>query len=192
MAKCGQTGDGLGYALFDTVLGPCGVAWSESGITRVQLPEADAPATEERLARWSANIRKSEPNALARTAIEALLSYFDGARTDFGDVVLDLEACSAFHRQIYAALRCIGWGETTTYGGLAACLGAPGAARAIGQAMGRNPVPVIVPCHRVLAAGGKPGGFSSFGGRVTKARLLAIEGVNLEPPAPLLALMERE
>lgn len=189
MAKHDQRGSGIGYALFDTMLGPCGVAWSTSGITRVQLPEADALATEERLARWSPDIRKSEPIPLAARAIDELQGYFRGMKTDFAGVTLDLGACSPFHREIYATLRRVGWGETTTYGGLADRLGMPGAARAIGQAMGRNPVPVIVPCHRVLAAGGKPGGFSSFGGRVTKGRLLALEGVNLEPAAPLLALM---
>lgn len=192
MAKLGQTGDGLGYALFDSPLGPCGVAWTGRGVSRVQLPEADAAATEARLARWNAVVARCEPTKDAAKAIEALQGYFVGKPQDFSDIALDLGACGAFHREIYSALRRIGWGETTTYGELAAAAGSPGAARAIGQAMGRNPVPVIVPCHRVLAAGGRPGGFSSFGGRVTKARLLAIEGVALEPTAPLLALMQGE
>jgi methylated-DNA-[protein]-cysteine S-methyltransferase len=109
-----------------------------------------------------------------------------GERIDFSAIMLDLAGVGPFHRGIYEALRRVGWGETTTYGALARQIGDPGASRAVGQAMGRNPIPVIIPCHRVLASGGKPGGFSAFGGAVTKQRLLALEGVHLDGGWPLL------
>ena len=100
--------------------------------------------------------------------------------------MLDLTGVGDFHRRIYDLTRDVGWGETITYGELARRVGAPGAARAVGQAMGRNPIPIIIPCHRVLASGGKVGGFSAFGGAVTKTRLLALEGVHLDKGTPLL------
>ena len=109
-----------------------------------------------------------------------------GRRVDFSQLELDLAGVSDFHRAIYDAARRIGWGETVTYGELAEQVGSPGAARAVGQAMGRNPIPVIIPCHRVLASGRKIGGFSAPGGAVTKTRLLALEGVHLDKGTPLL------
>ncbi len=109
-----------------------------------------------------------------------------GERIDFSGIALDLAGVGPFHRSIYEALCRVGWGETTTYGALARQAGDVGASRAVGQAMGRNPIPIIIPCHRVLASGGKPGGFSAFGGAVTKQRLLALEGVHLDGGAPLL------
>jgi methylated-DNA-[protein]-cysteine S-methyltransferase len=116
----------------------------------------------------------------------AIERYFAGKSVDFTPLALDLAGVSDFHRRIYDAARAIGWGETATYGELAQRVGAPGAARAVGQAMGRNPVPIIIPCHRVLASGRKIGGFSAFGGAVTKSRLLALEGVHLDDGTPLL------
>ena len=102
---------------------------------------------------------------------------------DFADVRIDLGEPDPFVARVYAAVRRLGWGRTTTYGALARDLGAgPEAARDVGQAMARNPVPLLVPCHRVLAAGGKLGGFSAPGGAATKRRMLALEGVGLEPP----------
>jgi methylated-DNA-[protein]-cysteine S-methyltransferase len=99
--------------------------------------------------------------------------------------MLDLDDQDAFFQRIYAAARQIGWGQTTTYGTLAKQLGVgPEAARDVGQAMASNPVPLIIPCHRVLAAGGKLGGFSAPGGSSTKARMLALEGVLVEPARP--------
>jgi methylated-DNA-[protein]-cysteine S-methyltransferase len=116
----------------------------------------------------------------------AVERYLAGKSVDFSKVDLDLAGVGDFHRQIYAATRRVGWGETVTYGELARRVGSPGAARAVGQAMGRNPIPIIVPCHRVLASGRKIGGFSAFGGAVTKARLLELEGVHLDDGTPLL------
>jgi methylated-DNA-[protein]-cysteine S-methyltransferase len=174
------------YYLFDTAMGPVGVAWSEQGLTRLQLPERDRAATERRLCGRSARAAPGEPPAPIRRAIAAVESYVEGERVDFAPIALDLRGVSDFHRQIYAAARRIGWGETTTYGALARLAGCPDAARAVGQAMGRNPVPIIVPCHRILAAGRRVGGFSAFGGAGTKQRLLALEGVRLGGDAPLL------
>lgn len=109
-------------------------------------------------------------------AIDAVIELLDGARTDLSFVALDCEGLGAFERRAYEAARSIPPGSTTTYGAIAAALGEPGAARAVGQAMGHNPFPVIVPCHRVLATDGSLGGFSAGGGTRTKLRLLAIEG----------------
>jgi methylated-DNA-[protein]-cysteine S-methyltransferase len=113
-------------------------------------------------------------------------AYFEGAETSFTDVALDLSGISAFNAKIYTALRSIGWGEATSYGALAAAIGEPGAARAIGAAMGANPWPLIVPCHRVLAANGKIGGFSAHGGRATKRRMLQLERIDADGAAPML------
>lgn len=174
------------YCLFDTAIGTVGVAWSADGITRLQLPEAGRAATERRLRGRSAAAVEDTPPTPIKRAIDDLQRYVAGERIDFSGIELDLTGVGPFHRSIYDALRRIGWGETTTYGALARQAGDPGAARAVGQAMGRNPIPVIIPCHRVLASGGKPGGFSAFGGAVTKQRLLALEGVYLDGGAPLL------
>ena len=126
------------------------------------------------------------PPAPVREAIALLERYFAGERIDFARVALDLVAVGSFHRAIYDVARSLGWGQTATYGELARQVGSPGAARAVGQAMGHNPVPVIIPCHRVLAAGRKIGGFSALGGALTKERLLALEGVHLGNGTPLL------
>jgi methylated-DNA-[protein]-cysteine S-methyltransferase len=177
--------------LFATAFGPCGVAWNDGGLTRLQLPERDGPATERRLQRRAEIVRPGEAPEWVAWAVVALQRYFAGRPVDFAGICLDLSGCSGFHQRIYEALRGIGWGKTTTYGALAAQVGSPDAARAIGQAMGRNPLPIIVPCHRVLASGGKIGGFSAHGGATTKERLLELEGVARQPNAPpLLALMQ--
>jgi methylated-DNA-[protein]-cysteine S-methyltransferase len=174
------------YCLFDTAIGAVGLAWSADGITRLQLPEAGRAATERRLRGRSASTVADQPPPQISRAIDAVQRYMAGERMDFSDIKLDLTGVGPFHRSIYEALRRVGWGETTTYGALARQDGDAGASRAVGQAMGRNPIPVIIPCHRVLASGGKPGGFSAFGGAVTKQRLLALEGVHLDGGAPLL------
>jgi len=175
------------YCLFDTGLGVVGVAWSKRGLTRLQLPESTRGGTERRLRGPSLDMSVGEPPPRIRRAMGDIESYFSGERVDFSPLVLDLASVSDFHRRIYDVTRGIGWGDTMTYGELARRVGAPGAPRAIGQAMGRNPIPIIIPCHRVLASGGKIGGFSAFGGAVTKTRLLALEGVHLgngTPPLP--------
>lgn len=118
-------------------------------------------------------------------AIAAVKRYFAGEKMDFSNIQLDLGEQDEFFQQIYAATRRVGWGHTTTYGTLAKELGAgPKAARDVGQAMANNPIPLIIPCHRVLAAGGKVGGFSAPGGSATKVRMLELEGVHVGPPEP--------
>jgi methylated-DNA-[protein]-cysteine S-methyltransferase len=179
------------YRLFPTAFGTCGIAWCDGGLTRLQLPERDVSATERRLAPHGALAKTGEEPPWVQWAIVALQRYFVGRAVDFSGILVDLERCSAFHQRIYAALREVSWGTTTTYGTLAAEVGAPDAARAIGQAMGRNPVPIIIPCHRVLASGGKIGGFSAPGGATTKERLLDLEGVKRTATPPLLALLEQ-
>lgn len=163
------------YELFETEFGVCAIAWSSGGLTRLQLPEASAEATRKRIVRdRQADPATTIPGAVEE-AISLLRAYFRGERIDFSAVRCDLGAVSPFHAALYAALRQVAWGETITYGALGQKIGAEGGARAIGQAMGRNPVPVIIPCHRVLASGGAIGGFSAPGGRTTKRRLLALE-----------------
>jgi methylated-DNA-[protein]-cysteine S-methyltransferase len=176
----------MSYCLFDTAIGAVGIAWSGDGITRLQLPESGRSSTERRLRGHSMSTVETPPPPEIKRAIGDVQEYMVGKRTDFSRTKLDLTNVSAFHRRIYDALRRIGWGETTTYGTLAQQAGDPGASRAVGQAMGRNPVPIIIPCHRVLASGGKPGGFSAYGGAVTKLRLLALEGVRPGHDTPLL------
>jgi methylated-DNA-[protein]-cysteine S-methyltransferase len=178
------------HCLFDTALGACGIAWSELGVTRMQLPERNRRRTASRLQMRSGTRRSSEPPPNVARTIADLQRYFLGDRVDFAQVALDLTGVSAFYRAIYDMARALDWGTIATYGDLARGVGSPGAARAVGQAMGGNPVPIIVPCHRVLAAGRKIGGFSAYGGAVTKERLLALEGVHLGG-TPLLPGLHR-
>lgn len=173
------------YTVFEIARGFCGVAWSDGGITRFQLPEASASAAERTLLRRMPEARRGAPPPEMAALMAAVQRYFTGEAVDFTDVRLDLGAQEPFFAQVYGALRRVGWGETTTYGALAKQLGAgPEGAREVGQAMARNPVPLIIPCHRVLAAGGKLGGFSAPGGADTKAHMLELEGARHAPPAP--------
>jgi methylated-DNA-[protein]-cysteine S-methyltransferase len=173
------------YSVFETAGGFCGIAWSAAGIARFQLPTRNAEATERLLQRRLPGAEPGAPPAEVAAAIAAAQRYFAGEETDFSGFALDLGEQSVFFQQIYEAARRVGWGQTTTYGTLAKELGAgPEAARDVGQAMAQNPVALIIPCHRVLAAGGKVGGFSAPGGSAAKLRMLELEGVNLAPPAP--------
>uniref|UniRef100_UPI002632EF2A methylated-DNA--[protein]-cysteine S-methyltransferase n=1 Tax=uncultured Rhizobium sp. TaxID=155567 RepID=UPI002632EF2A len=176
------------HCIFETAGGFCGIAWSADGIIRFQLPTDEAAGTERLLLRrLPASTRAQAPSAFAET-VEAVKRYFAGDAVDFSSVALDLDSQDDLMRDIYAAARKIGWGQTTTYGALARTLGlGPEAARDVGQAMARNPVALIIPCHRVLAAGGKLGGFSAPGGSQAKARMLEIEGMKLAPPEPAQA-----
>jgi methylated-DNA-[protein]-cysteine S-methyltransferase len=173
------------YLIFETASGFCGIAWNSVGITRFQLPARSAAATERNLLR---RLQGAEPGAPTQEALEVIAAakrYFEGEEVDFSNFRLDLDEQDAFFKQIYAAVRHVGWGQTTTYGALAKELGAgPEAARDVGQAMARNPAPLIIPCHRVLAAGGKVGGFSAPGGSAAKIRMLELEGVHVGPPLP--------
>ncbi len=174
------------YLIFETASGFCGIAWNNGGITRFQLPTKSAEATERILLRRVPDAKSGPPTPEMVEAVAAVKRYFAGERTDFSKFKLDLNDQDAFFKQIYAAARQVGWGHTTTYGALAKEVGAgPEAARDVGQAMARNPVPLIIPCHRVLAAGGKVGGFSAPGGSAAKMRMLELEGVQVEPPRPV-------
>ena len=173
------------YLVFETVAGFCGIAWSSIGITRFQLPMRSAAATERNLLRRLPNAKPGTPTPQVVEAVAATQRYFTGAETDFSGFKLDLDEQNAFFLQVYDAARHVGWGRTTTYGALAKKLGAgPEAARDVGQAMAKNPVALIIPCHRVLAAGGKVGGFSAPGGAAAKTRMLELEGVHVGPPQP--------
>jgi len=173
------------YLIFETVSGFCGIAWSNVGITRFQLPEKSAVAAERSLRRRVRGAESGAPTSNVVDAVAAVKRYFEGEETDFSRFKLDLSDQHAFFEQIYRAARQVGWGHTTTYGNLAKELGAgPEAARDVGQAMAKNPVPLIIPCHRVLAAGRKLGGFSAPGGSAAKIRMLELERVHLEAPQP--------
>jgi methylated-DNA-[protein]-cysteine S-methyltransferase len=170
------------YAIFETAAGFCGIAWNDVAITRFRLPARNAQAAERILLRGLRNAKASAPPPAGADVIAAAKRYFEGEKIDFSAVTLDLGEQDEFFQRIYAAARLVKWGDTTTYGALAKELGAgPEAARDVGQAMAENPVALIIPCHRVLAAGRKLGGFSAPGGSSAKARMLALEGVQLGP-----------
>jgi methylated-DNA-[protein]-cysteine S-methyltransferase len=159
-----------GELTFATAFGPCGLAWSAAGLTRVRVLDSrdvdDAP---------------TDLPDFVTLARGCLVRYFAGEQVDFTEVKLDAAAVPTFNARIYEALRRVSFGTTTTYGALAKAVGADvGASRAVGMAMGRNPWPIVVPCHRVLVSGGKIGGFSAPGGAETKQRLLALEGVAVD------------
>jgi methylated-DNA-[protein]-cysteine S-methyltransferase len=174
-----------GFALFETAIGPCGIAWGERGVVGVQLPESSEARTRARLGRRFPEAPEAPPPPDVQRAIEGILALLAGERRDLADVVLDMEGVPAFHRGVYEVARTIAPGATRTYGEIAARLGMQGDARAVGEALGQNPFPIVVPCHRVLAAHGRIGGFSANGGIATKLRLLSIEGARTSS-APML------
>jgi methylated-DNA-[protein]-cysteine S-methyltransferase len=164
-----------GFTLFDTAIGRCGAAWSDRGLVGVQLPEAGEAETRARmLQRFPAAAETAAPRKV-QLAIDNIVALLCGEPSDLSAIALDMEGLAPFHRRVYEVARTIPPGKTLPYGEVAARAGAPGAARAVGQALGHNPFPIIVPCHRVVSAGGKIGGFSAHGGTATKRRMLAIE-----------------
>lgn len=165
----------MGYARFETALGPCAIAWSDTGVTAFQLPEETDELTVERIANKTQTTEAKPPKWVAK-AIKAVQKHLEGKPQRFTDVPLDLRDVPEFHGAVYQALLQVPPGQTTSYGELAKAAGSPGAARAVGRAMAMNPVPLLVACHRVLGADGKPTGFSAYGGLVTKEKLLALEG----------------
>lgn len=169
----------LGFCLFDTAIGACAVAWSDAAIAAVQLPESTRAGTAARLQRYTGALPESDPPAWVQQAIGRIQGLLQGARDDLADLPLDFSGVPAFHQRVYEIARTIPPGELLTYGEVARRLGEPGAARAVGQALGHNPFAPVVPCHRVLAAGGRSGGFSAEGGALTKLRMLEIEGARL-------------
>jgi methylated-DNA-[protein]-cysteine S-methyltransferase len=175
------------YAVFETGIGWIGLAWNGKGLTRLQLPERDRAATERRLLWRLSGAVETAPTGEMAAVVDALRRYAAGEAVDFSGVPVDLSEIEPFRVAIYDAARQLGFGETTTYGELAARAGHAGLARETGQALGSNPVAIIIPCHRILAAGGKIGGFSAPGGSAAKERLLAMEGVRVGPPPPAQA-----
>jgi methylated-DNA-[protein]-cysteine S-methyltransferase len=171
------------YHVFETAMGFCAIAWSNAGVSRFQLPTRTAEATERLMRRRAFGAEPGAPPESIAAVVEAAKRYFAGEETDFSQVQVDLAGEDAFFARIYGALRRVDWGRTTTYGVLAKEVGAGReAARDVGEAMAKNPMPLIIPCHRVLAAGGKLGGFSAPGGSKTKTRMLELEGVRIGPP----------
>jgi methylated-DNA-[protein]-cysteine S-methyltransferase len=168
-----------GVAFFATALGVCGVAWNRRGISGMQLPEARAAATRKRLRARFPQSHEAVPPESVQQAIDKVVALLSGSKPDLSSVALDLEGVPDFDRRVYEIARRVPPGATTTYGAVAGTLGEPGSARAVGQALGRNPFPIVVPCHRVLAAGGRLGGFSAGGGVSTKLKMLAIEGADV-------------
>ncbi|ATC23628.1 methylated-DNA--[protein]-cysteine S-methyltransferase [Caulobacter vibrioides] len=164
-----------GFALFDTAIGRCGLAWSQSGLIGVQLPEATPGAAWARLRKRFPDAVEADPPPELEAVIDRVRDLLAGDRDDLADIVLDVKGQSAFNLRVYAIARAIPPGETSTYGQVARALGEPGAARAVGKALGENPWPIVVPCHRVLGSSGSMGGFSASGGSATKAQLLTIE-----------------
>ncbi|MGE0213573.1 MAG: methylated-DNA--[protein]-cysteine S-methyltransferase [Parvibaculaceae bacterium] len=170
------------FTLFDTALGRFGIAWSDRGLLAVQLPETDDVSTEAALRKRVPDLSEETPPPLVAMAIGGIQALCEGAHSDFADTQLDLDGVSDFDRQVYAIALEIPPGKTMTYGEIARRLGDVALSRDVGQALGRNPIPVIVPCHRVVGAGGRLVGFSAPGGVATKHRLLAIEGAFRDAP----------
>lgn len=167
------------YCLIDTAFGPVGLAWGERGLLRLQLPDAYEARTRRHLTRDLDGVESDPPDWLQPT-IARLQQYFAGERVDLSDAPLDLDGKPEFMRRLYQEMIKLRWGETVTYGGLAERVGMPpGTAQSVGQAMGKNPIPIIIPCHRVLASGNTMGGFSAPGGTRTKLKLLELEGIRL-------------
>ena len=169
------------YCVFATEIGHCGVAWNARGLTHLQLPESDPATTEKRLAARSGSRRTDDPPAPIGRLIDDIQRYALGTKVDFSSVAVDLTDSDELCRSVYAAARTLGWGQTATYGEIARRLGIADP-RDVGQALSRNPIPIIIPCHRVVASGGKLGGFSAHGGTLTKERLLTLEGVGADAP----------
>jgi methylated-DNA-[protein]-cysteine S-methyltransferase len=169
----------IAYALFDTALGTAAVAWSNRGIVRTFLPESNAQVTRGQLVRRLPDARETEPPVHVRRLIDDVVRLLGGDRVSLEWVPIDDAAVPELDRRVYAAARTIPPGSTLTYGDVARLLGDATLARRVGEALGRNPFPIVVPCHRVLAAGGRTGGFSARGGTETKMQLLRIEGAVL-------------
>jgi len=168
------------YALFDTAIGRCGVAWSSRGIIGLQLPEKNPGATRTRLLRHCPNAEEADPSKPIARALADIQALLQGEKKTLRAVSLDMTRVPAFNARVYETTRAIPAGLTRTYGEIARAIGDPSAARAVGQALGRNPFAIIVPCHRVVGANDKLVGFSANGGIATKLKLLQIEGWRAE------------
>jgi methylated-DNA-[protein]-cysteine S-methyltransferase len=164
------------YTLFDSAIGICGIEWGPRGINGVQLPMGSEEKTRARIRQRHGDIEEAAPTTEVKAAIGRIVDLLAGKPDDLLDIPLDLDGVPEFNRGVYDIARQIPPGRTLTYGDIAKKLGGVELSRDVGQALGRNPCPIVVPCHRVLAAGNKPGGFSARGGVSTKLKMLAIEG----------------
>ncbi|MBB2938808.1 methylated-DNA-[protein]-cysteine S-methyltransferase [Amycolatopsis bartoniae] len=171
-----------GFAVFPTALGHCGIAWGERGVIGVRLPDGSAALTRARLHLNFPDATETEPPEHVRLAIGEIVALLRGESRDLATIELDFTGVPDFHRRVYEIARAIPPGKTLTYGEVADRLGLPGSAQAVGRALGRNPFPIVVPCHRVLGAKGAMVGFSAPGGVDTKRRMLVIEGARAEEP----------
>lgn len=163
--------------LFDTALGRCGLAWREAGLFAISFPEADDEKTKSRLRRRAPEAKETyAPPEAIRKIIADIRALFGGEAVDLAEVELDLTGISEFDQAVYALSLDIKPGDTKTYGDLARALGDVSLSRRVGQSLGRNPFPIVVPCHRIVGADGAMTGFSAPGGTEIKRKLLKIEG----------------
>jgi methylated-DNA-[protein]-cysteine S-methyltransferase len=174
--------DALSFTLFHTAIGYCGIVWGGRGLAGVQIAEKSEQSARNRIVRRYASAHEAVPPAEVQRTIADILALLNGEAKDLSHIVLDLDGVPDFNRRVYDIARTIRPGETLSYGEIAARLGDRNLARDVAQALSQNPSPIIVPCHRVLAAGGKMGGFSAPGGVRTKLRMLSIEGARYGAP----------
>jgi methylated-DNA-[protein]-cysteine S-methyltransferase len=163
------------FTIFGTAIGPCGIVWTERGIAGVNLPEGDEEKTRARVRKRFPDAQEAKPTPAIQKIIDEVIALIGGEKIDFSHVTLDHAPLPEFSKRVYEIVRTIPIGHTLTYGDIAKKLGDVSLSREVGQAMGKNPTPVIMPCHRVVAASGKTGGFSAPGGVDTKMKLLSIE-----------------
>lgn len=172
------------FAIFDTAIGPCGIVWNARGLTGVQLPKKDEAATRTRVQQRYPSAAEATPSPPVREAIDGIVALLRGEPRDLTGIAIDNSRTPEFNAKVYAITRQVPAGKTITYGEIAVQLGDKLLAQDVGVALGENPCPLVMPCHRVVAANGKPGGFSAAGGVVTKLKLLSIEGA--QPGGPTL------
>ncbi len=174
----------VAFHIFDTAHGFAAIGWRADRVVSFRLPAPNRDEAEHALLRRHPDAAPAEPPAAIRGVMTDAVRYFAGERIDFAAAPIDLGMQPTFFAMVYAQVRALGYGETTAYGAVAKALGrGPEMARVVGQAMAGNPIPLIVPCHRVTAAGGQVGGFSAPGGSSAKLRMLEMEGVTLAPSA---------
>lgn len=176
-----------GFALFDTAVGRCATVWSAAGLIGVHLPDTDEDQTRPRLARRFPGAAEAAPPPAVAEAMTRIAAFLAGAPDDFADLALDEAGIGDFERAVYRETRAIPAASTATYGAIATALGDVRHSRRVGQALGRNPWPIVIPCHRVTGAGGWMGGFSAPGGQATKLKLLELEGALAAETLPLFA-----
>jgi methylated-DNA-[protein]-cysteine S-methyltransferase len=173
------------FHLFDTAVGRCAMAWRENVITRVLLPAENDAHLVTSIKRRDPSATPSAPPANFAAVIDKICALTEGKAQRFDGAPIDRNAIEPFAARVYDALDAVPFGATATYGEIAERLGDKGLARAVGAALGANPFPIIIPCHRVTASGGGMGGFSAPGGLATKRKLLEIEGAFAMEKLPL-------